>query len=79
MASRIDDLRKRLEKDPGSRLFAQLAEELRKAGDLDDAIEVCRSGLKKHPAYASAHMTLGRALFDKGELAEARTELEAVL
>ena len=30
---RIDDLRRRLEREPGSRLFAQLAEELRKAGE----------------------------------------------
>jgi len=79
MASRTDELRKRLEKDPGSRLFAQLAEELRKAGDLDEAIAVCRKGLEKHPSYPSAHLTLGRALFDKGELADARTELESVL
>ena len=79
MASRTDELRKRLEKDPGSRLFAQLAEELRKAGDLDEAIAVCRKGLEKHPSYPSAHLTLGRALFDKGELDDARTELESVL
>ena len=59
---RIDDLRKRLEKDPGSRLFAQLAEELRKDGDLEDAIRVAREGLQKHPNYPSARMTLGRAL-----------------
>lgn len=76
---RIDDLRKRLEKDPGSRLFAQLAEELRKAGELEEAIAVSREGLQKHPAYPSARMTLGRALFDKGALAEARGELEGVL
>lgn len=76
---RIDDLRKKLEKDPASRLFAQLAEELRKAGDLDEAIVVSREGLQKHPAYPSARMTLGRALFDKHDLAGARTELEAVL
>jgi tetratricopeptide (TPR) repeat protein len=76
---RIDDLRKRLEKDPGSRLFAQLAEELRKAGDLDEAIILSRDGLQKHPAYPSARMTLGRALFDKGDLAGARAELEGVL
>ena len=79
MASRTDELRKRLEKDPGSRLFAQLAEELRKAGNLDEAIAVCRSGLEKHPSYPSAHMTLGRALFDRGDLSGARTELESVL
>jgi tetratricopeptide (TPR) repeat protein len=76
---RIDELRKRLEKDPGSRLFAQLAEELRKAGDLREAIDLCRDGLQRHPAYPSARMTLGRALFDSRDLQGARAEFEAVL
>ncbi len=77
--NRIDDLRKRLEKEPGSRLFAQLAEELRKDGELAEAIQVCRDGLAQHPNYPSARMTLGRALLDRGDLPEARKELEAVL
>jgi tetratricopeptide (TPR) repeat protein len=76
---RIDDLRRRLDKDPGSRLFAQLAEELRKDGDLEEAIRVSREGLHKHPAYPSARMTLGRALLDTGDLTAARTEFEIVL
>jgi tetratricopeptide (TPR) repeat protein len=76
---RIDELRKRLEKDPASRLFAQLAEELRKEGELEDAIRVCRDGLAKHPAYPAARMTLGRALLDSGDYAGARAEFEAVV
>jgi len=77
--SRIDDLRRRLEKEPGSRLFAQLAEELRKEGELTEAIRVARTGLLQHPAYPSAHMTLGRALRDTGDLPGARVQFEAVL
>lgn len=77
--ARIDDLRKRLEKDPGSRLFAQLAEELRKAGELAEAIGVSREGLQKHPTYPSARMTLGRALMDSGDVAAARSEFESVV
>ena len=76
---RIDELRKRLEKDPGSRLFAQLAEELRKEGQLEEAIAVCRVGLQKHPSYPSARITLGRALIDSGDPAAARVELETVV
>src|SRR6185503_10536805 len=67
------------EKDPSSRLFAQLAEELRKEGELADAIEVCRAGLQKHPNYPSARITLGRALLDSGDPAAARGELETVV
>ena len=76
---RIDELRKKLDKEPGSRLFAQLAEELRKDGELEDAIQVAREGLQKHPNYPSARMTLGRALFDTGDWAAARAEFELVL
>ena len=61
---RVEELRRRLEKDPSSRVFAQLAEELRKEGEFEDAIRVSRDGLEKHPFYPSARMTLGRALFD---------------
>ncbi len=77
--TRIDELRRRLERDPGSRLFAQLAEELRKAGELAEAIRVARSGLAAHPVYASARLTLGRALLDSGEAAGAKLELESAL
>jgi tetratricopeptide (TPR) repeat protein len=76
---RIEDLRKRIEKDPASRLFAQLAEELRKDGELEDAIRVAREGLRTHPNYPSARMTLGRALLDTGDWGAARTEFELVL
>ena len=77
--SRIDELRRRLEKDPGSRLFAQLAEELRKNGELAEAIRVARGGLAVHAAYPSARLTLGRALLDSGDATSARAELESAL
>jgi hypothetical protein len=77
--SRIDELRRRLDRDPGSRLFAQLAEEYRKAGNHADAIRVAREGLAKHPSYPSARLTLGRALLDSGDPAGARAELETAL
>jgi tetratricopeptide (TPR) repeat protein len=77
--SRIDELRRRLERDPGSRLFAQLAEEHRKAGNHAEAVRVARAGLAQHPSYASARLTLGRALLDSGDAAGARVELEAAL
>ena len=77
--SRIDELRRRLERDPGSRLFAQLAEELRKAGEFEEAIGVARAGLAQHPTYPSARLTLGRALLDSGDPRAARVELDAAV
>jgi len=77
--SRLDDLRRRVEHDPASIAFAQLAEEYRRAGALAEAIETCRKGLARHPGYHSARVTLGRALVELGNLEEGKRELEAVL
>ena len=76
---RIDELRRRVEKDPTSIAFAQLAEEYRRSGDFQQAVKVCRDGLARHPGYLSAQVTLGRALMELGEYNEAGRELEAVL
>jgi len=48
-------------------------------GRHEDAIETCRSGLLRHPAYLSARVTLGRALIETGDYDAAREELETVL
>ena len=77
--SRLEDLRRRVQRDPASIAFAQLAEEYRRAGDYPEAVEACRAGLAIHPAYLSARVTLGRALIELHELAAAQIELELVL
>lgn len=77
--TRLEDLRRRVEKDPASIAFAQLAEEYRRAGQCSESIDVCRAGLAVHPGYLSARVTLGRALLEIGALDEARRELEQVL
>jgi tetratricopeptide (TPR) repeat protein len=76
---RLDDLRRRVEKDPASIAFAPLAEELRRAGEHDEAVRVCRAGLAYHPTYLSAHVTLGRALIELNQYPDARKEFEYVL
>jgi tetratricopeptide (TPR) repeat protein len=76
---RVDELRRRVQQDPASIAFAQLAEECRRLGELDEAVRLCRAGLTHHPAYLSAHVTLGRALMALGQNEEARTEFEQVL
>ena len=76
---RIGELRRRVEKDPTSIAFAQLAEEYRRAGINEEAIAVCRSGLTVHPNYLSARVTLGRALIEVQDLDAAEVELTQVL
>jgi len=77
--SRIEELEKRLAADPNSRTFVQLAEEYRKAGMLEQAIDCCEKGLKKHPQYPSARVALGRALLEAGSFDRASAEFETVL
>ena len=76
---RIEDLRRRVQKDPSSIAFAQLAEECRRAGHYQESIDVCREGLELHPGYLSARVTLGRALIELNDLDTALAELEHVL
>jgi len=76
---RIEELRRRVQSDPASIAFAALAEEYRRAGRYEEAIATCAAGLKRHPSYLSAHVTLGRALIEVGRYEDAREELEFVL
>jgi predicted Zn-dependent protease len=76
---RVQELRRRIHQDPASLAFAPLAEELRRAGRLDEAVQICRAGLALHPEYTTARATLGRALIDTGDLDAALAELSAVL
>jgi tetratricopeptide (TPR) repeat protein len=76
---RIADLRRRVQADPASIAFAQLAEECRRAGAADEAITISRAGLSHHPGYLSARVTLGRALIELGHLDEAEVELSTVV
>ena len=76
---RIEDLRRRVQRDPASIAFAQLAEELRRAGEMRESVDVCRAGLALHPSYLSARVTLGRALVELNEIDHAAVELGIVL
>jgi tetratricopeptide (TPR) repeat protein len=76
---RIEDLRRRVQKDPASIAFAQLAEEYRRAGQHQESVDACRAGLTLHPGYLSARVTLGRALIELGQLDDAQRELGVVL
>jgi tetratricopeptide (TPR) repeat protein len=76
---RIEELRRRVEADPASIAFAALAEEYRRLGRYEEAIEICTAGLQRHPAYLSARVTLGRALIETGELESAREQFQTVL
>lgn len=75
----LEKLRQKVEKFPKSTLFVQLAEEFRKLGRLDDAIETLRQGIERQPGYMSARISLGRVYMDKKMLTEAAAEFEKVV
>ena len=76
--ARIEELRKKYEENQ-RRYFAPLANEYRKAGQLEEAIALCRAWLPQQPGHMSGHIVFGQTLFEAGELAEARTVFETAL
>ncbi len=70
---------KRYQEDPNSRVFAPLAEAYRKAGLIDEAIEIAQEGLRKHPHFAGGKVALARALFDRQRYEEVMGALEPIV
>jgi tetratricopeptide (TPR) repeat protein len=79
LEEKISELTERLQRDPGSLVFAQLADLYRKKGMCEEAIRVCLEGLKKHSYYIPAHMVLAKTFFDKGEFQEAEARFKKVI
>ena len=77
--ARLEELRRRVELDPASIAFATLAEEYRRAGRFDEAVDASRAGLRFHPTYVSARVTLGRSLMELDQHDQAERELRLVL
>lgn len=74
----VDKYLAALVKDPRSKAFVPLADAYRKAGMIDQAIQVAKDGLKFNPNYISGRLVLGRCYFEKGMLKEAEEELTKV-
>jgi len=79
LSPEIEQFTQKLVADPKSRIFAQLADAYRKAGMIDEAIETAKKGLGHHPAYATAHLILGRCYLEKQMYALAREEFESTI
>src|SRR3954451_4078751 len=77
-SARIDELRKKFDENP-RRYFAPLANEYRKAGDLEQAIFICQEYLPQQPGHMSGHIVYGQALYEAGRMDEARGVFETAL
>ena len=77
--SEIEKLEARYRENPKGRNFAPLADAYRKAGLIDNAIELCQAGLQLHPDYVSGHIVHGRCLVDKKDDTGAEAVFRKVL
>ncbi|MFL5576303.1 MAG: tetratricopeptide repeat protein [Gemmatimonadaceae bacterium] len=77
-SARIDELLKKFDENP-RRYFAPLANEYRKSGDVDRAIQLCREHLPQQPGHMSGHIVFGQALFEARRFDESRQVFEAAL
>ena len=77
--SEIEKLEARYRDNPKGRNFAPLADAYRKAGLIDNAVELCQTGLKLHPDYVSAYIVYARCLVDKKDDAGAHGVFTQVL
>ena len=72
-------LEARYRKNVESHLFFPLADAYVKADMLDHAEVILREGLSNHPKYCAAKALLGEVLFKKGNLQDAKNQLEEVV
>lgn len=77
--TRIADLKARWEAEPSSRIFVQLADEYRRAGNTAEAIEVLTKGLASQPNYVTAQAALGRCHLAAGDAGSAIEVLTRVM
>lgn len=75
----IRELEQRFADAPESRLFLPLADALRRAGELERAVQICSQGLESYPDFTSARVLLGKCLAGLGSHHQAREVLEGVL
>lgn len=75
----LESLFDRYRRSPGSYVFAPLADACRKAGMLEEAIEICEKGVSAHPRYASGFVVRGKCYYDLGNADQAEASFEKVL
>jgi tetratricopeptide (TPR) repeat protein len=75
----IETLKQRLDENPESMLFARLAERYLQLDKIDQAIDICRQGLDRHPDYASGHFVLAKCFFAQQQYDEAERGLKKAI
>jgi tetratricopeptide (TPR) repeat protein len=55
-------------RQPGSRVFAPLAESYRKLGMLEEAFKILKEGIKRHPGYVLGYLVLAQCYYDQKKI-----------
>lgn len=79
MRDAIARLSDAMARDPSGMAWVQLADALRRAGQLDSADRTARRGLERHPYHPDGHDVLAKIAADGGDLGRARDEWEVAL
>lgn len=64
LSPKLESLAEEYAEDPTSKKFLPLAEEYRKSKLFDEAIYICQEGLKHHPDFLPATITLARSYLE---------------
>jgi len=63
----LDALFERYRQAPKSHVFAPLADACRKAGLIDEAVDIADLGVNENPGYTSGHVVRGKCYYDRGD------------
>ena len=77
--SRVETLRLRVSEERNSRAFVLLAEEDRRLGRLDEAMQTLKAGLEEQPDFVAASVALGRCQLEAGLPSDSVETLEQVV
>jgi tetratricopeptide (TPR) repeat protein len=75
----LESLQVLLQQNPNSLTFGRVADALMKLGRVDEAIQLCEDGLRRHPSYVTGHMVLGKCYLKKKLFDQAEKEFKRVL
>ena len=75
----LESLQVLLQQNPNSLTFGRVADALLKLGRVDEAVQLCEDGLRRHPSYVTGHMVLGKCYLKKKLFDQAEKEFKRVL
>jgi tetratricopeptide (TPR) repeat protein len=75
----LESLQVLLQQNPASLTFGRVADALMQKGRIDEAIQICEEGVRRHPQYVTGHMVLGKCYLKKKLFDQAEKEFKRVL